>query len=355
MLTLLILALDVGGVNIKAAVIKIGEPHRLLGFCTHYFPIWKVGKEKLFDALNQVDKTLGLDCDAVALTMTAELSDAYHTKREGVEHIVYVVQKIYRGKPIYVLSTSGSFFDAETSIKAPLEVAGANWVATAWLAGTLLNSCIMIDVGSTTTDIIPVLKGRVAAKGRTDLERLQSGELVYTGALRTNLAALTRRVPVNGVLTPVSAEYFASTGDVHLILKHISEDEFTVETADGRGRSIGEAYARLARIVCADVEMLSREALDKIARYLYKVQLKQIVGALNKVLTRLEEKGVKVESCLTFGIGRRFLAKPAAAKLGLRAFELSDLTTLKPSIPETAVALGWLLASKLGGEAELCM
>jgi probable H4MPT-linked C1 transfer pathway protein len=355
MLTLLILALDVGGVNIKAASIKVGEPHRLLGFCTHYFPIWKFGKEKLFDALNQVNKTLGLECDTVALTMTAELSDAYKTKREGVEHIVDTVQRVYRGKPIYVLNTSGSFLDPENSIKSPLEVAGANWVATAWLAGKLLNSCVMIDVGSTTTDIIPVVKGRVAAKGKTDLERLQSGELVYTGALRTNLAALARRVPVNGVLTPLSAEYFASTGDVHLILKHISEDEFTVETADGRGRSLGETYARLARIVCADVEMLSKETLDKIAKYLYKVQLKQIVDALKKVLTRLEEKGVKLESCLTLGIGRRFLAKPATAKLGLRAYELSDLTTLKPSIPETAVALGWLLASSLGGDAKLCM
>lgn len=352
---MLILALDVGGVNIKAASIKVGEPHRLLGFCTHYFPIWKFGKEKLFDALNQVNKTLGLECDTVALTMTAELSDAYQTKREGVEHIVDTVQRVYRGKPIYVLNTSGSFLDPESSIKSPLEVAGANWVATAWLAGKLLNSCVMIDVGSTTTDIIPVVKGRVAAKGKTDLERLQSGELVYTGALRTNLAALARRVPVNGVSTPLSAEYFASTGDVHLILKHISEEEFTVETADGRGRSIGEAYARLARIVCADVEMLSKETLDKIAKYLYKVQLKQIVDALKKVLMGLEEKGVKLESCLTLGIGRRFLAKPAAAKLGLRAYELSDLTTLKPSIPETAVALGWLLASSLGGDAKLCM
>ena len=352
---MLISALDVGGVNIKAAVVKVGKPHRLLGFCTHYFPIWKIGKERLGDALNQVNKTFGLECDAVALTMTAELSDAYQTKREGVEHIVDTVQKIYRGKPIYVLTTSGSFFDTEASIKAPLEVAGANWVATAWLAGKLLNSCIMIDVGSTTTDIIPVLRGKVAAKGKTDLERLQNGELVYTGALRTNLATLTKKVPVNGVLTPISAEYFASTGDVHLILKHITEDEFTVETADGRGRSLGEAYARLARIVCADVEMLNKETLDEIARYLYKVQLKQIIDALKKVLSGLEPKDVEVKSCLTLGIGRRFLAKPAAAKLRLSAYELSDLTTLKPSIPETAVALGWLLASKLGGDADLCM
>ena len=352
---MLILALDVGGVNIKAAVVKVGEPHRLLGACTYYFPIWKLGKERLGDALNQVNGTLGLGCDAVALTMTAELSDVYQTKREGVEHIISTVQKSHRGKPIYVLNTSCSFFDAESSIKAPLEVAGANWVATAWLAGKLLNNCIMIDVGSTTTDIIPIARGSVAAKGKTDLERLQNGELVYTGALRTNLAALTRRVPVDGVSTPVSAEYFASTGDVHLILKHISEDEFTVETADGRGKSVDEAYARLARIVCADAEMLSKEALNKIARYIYKVQLKQITDALRKVLSRLESKDVVVKSCLTLGIGRRILAKPAAAKLGLRAYELSDLTAVKTSIPETAVALGWLLATRLGGDADLCM
>lgn len=351
---MLILALDVGGVNIKAAAVKVGDPHRLVGTCTHYFPIWRLGKERLGDALSQVNKNLGLECNAVALTMTAELSDAYQTKREGVEHIVNTVLEAYRGKPVWVLNTRGSFFDVEECIRAPLEVAGANWVAAAWLAGRLLNNGVMIDVGSTTTDIIPVVGGRVAAKGKTDLERLRYGELVYTGALRTNLAALTRRVPVNGVLTPVSAEYFASTGDVHLVLKHVSEDEFTVETADGRGKSVGEAYARLARIVCADIEMLSKDALDEIAIYVYKAQLRQITDALKKVVTRFESKG-GVVGCLTLGIGRRFLAKPAAAKLNLRAYELSDLTALKPSVPETAVALGWLLASKLGGDRELCM
>ncbi|MFN3621567.1 MAG: hydantoinase/oxoprolinase family protein, partial [Nitrososphaerales archaeon] len=231
--------------------------------------------------------------------------------------------------------------------------AGANWLATAWMAGKLLKNCVMIDVGSTTTDIIPVLEGRVAAKGRTDLERLQSGELVYTGALRTNLAALVKRVPVNGTLTPVSAEYFASTGDIHLILKHIKEEEFTVETADGREKSVDEAYARLARIVCADIDMLSKTALQKMARFLYSVQLKQITDALKKVISRIEEKG-KVDSCLTLGIGRRFLARPAALKLKLNPYELSDLITLNPNIPETAVALAWLAASKLYGDGTLC-
>ena len=51
---------------------------------------------------------------------------------------------------------------------------------------------LLIDVGSTTADVVPIVAGRVAATGRNDLERLQAGELVYTGVLRTNLAAIAR-------------------------------------------------------------------------------------------------------------------------------------------------------------------
>ncbi len=349
-----ILALDVGGVNIKAAAVRVGEAHTLLAAYTHYFPIWKCGKERLAEALSQVNKAVGVGCDAVALTMTAELSDVYQTKREGVEHIVRCVLDTYLGKPIYVLNNQANLVSADEAVRSHIEVAGANWAATGWIAGRLLKNCIMVDVGSTTTDIIPVLGGCVAAEGRTDLERLQSGELVYTGALRTNLAALAKKVPVNGRPTPLSAEYFASTGDIHLILKHIREEEFTVEAADGRGKSVDEAYARLARVVCADVEMLSRVELVKMARYLYRVQLKQITEALKKVASRVRRR-CDVSSCLTLGVGRRFLAAPAAVKLGLKPYELNDLTPLKPNLPETAVALAWLLACKLGGDRTLCM
>ncbi|MEM1995231.1 MAG: hydantoinase/oxoprolinase family protein [Nitrososphaerales archaeon] len=350
----MILALDIGGVNIKAAAVKAGEVHRFTAACTHYFPIWKLGKERLVEALNQVNKTIGAEYDAVALTMTAELSDVYRTKREGVEHILHCAVKTYQKKEVYVLNNQGNLIGVDEAIKSFLEVAGANWLATAWMAGKLLKNCIMIDVGSTTTDIIPILGGKVAAKGRTDLERLQNGELVYTGALRTNLASLAKRVPVNGILTPVSAEYFASTGDIHLILKHIGGEEFTVETADGRGKSVEEAYARLARIVCADIDMLNKTTLDKMATYLYRLQLKQITEALKKVISRIEVKG-RVKKCLTLGIGRRFLAKPAAVKLKLKPHEMSDLISINPNIPETAVALAWLAASKLVGDGNLCM
>ena len=43
--------------------------------------------------------------------------------------------------------------------------------------------------------------------------RARAGELVYTGVLRTNLAAIASRVPVRGGWCPVSSEYFAITAD----------------------------------------------------------------------------------------------------------------------------------------------
>ena len=51
-------------------------------------------------------------------------------------------------------------------------------------------TCVLFDVGTTSADLIPIVNGQVVAQGRTDPERLLSGELVYTGALRTPAEAV---------------------------------------------------------------------------------------------------------------------------------------------------------------------
>ena len=104
---------------------------------------------------------------------------------------------------------------------------------------------MVVDVGSTSASIIPIVNGQVAAKGKTDLDKLICGELVYTGSLRTNVAAIVHSVPVKGGIAGVASELFALSGDVHLVLGNITEKQYTCETADGRGKSLPEALARL--------------------------------------------------------------------------------------------------------------
>ena len=126
-----------------------------------------------------------------------------------------------------------------------------------------------MDVGSTTTDILPVLDGRVYVVGRTDMARLASGELVFTGVLRTNLAVtIVHSVPVAGRNCRVASEYFAVSGDVHLVLGHLGPQDYTCSTPDGHPPSLDSARRRLARLVCADTEMLSVDEIDEMAGYI---------------------------------------------------------------------------------------
>ena len=184
--------------------------------------------------------------DALGVTMTAELSDAYVTKREGVHQILASVKQAFPNQPIFVLDTQSKMISIKAAEETPLWVAAANWVATGWLVSQKICDCVIVDVGSTSTSIIPILHGQVAAKGKTDLDKLLCGELVYTGSLRTNVATIVDHIPVKGGVAGVSSELFALSADVHLVLGNITAEQYICETADGRGKTIPEALGRLS-------------------------------------------------------------------------------------------------------------
>jgi len=320
-----VLGWDIGGANLKVTYME-AKNHKLSKVKTfiEYFPIWKKGKEKLKEALEALKlKTKCLNPDLVSLTMTIELSDVYFSKREGVIHVLETMEKIFPKKEIKVLDVDGNLLSIDKAKENPLKVAAANWFATGWLVSKLSKDCIVIDTGSTTTSIIPVLNGKVVAKGKNDLEKLILGELVYTGALRTNVATIVSHIPLKGFLIPVSSEFFAQSGDVHLILGNIKPEEYSVDTPDGRGISILEASARIARVLCADLEMLSFNEIKSIANYIHEAQINQILNGL-KTLLKNFNFDFKAKPAYVTGLGK-FLAFKALKKAGFNCIkDLSD-------------------------------
>jgi probable H4MPT-linked C1 transfer pathway protein len=157
-------------------------------------------------------------------------------------------------------------------------VAAANWLALATYAGRLApdGSALVLDIGSTTIDIIPMLDGIPIPRGRTDPERLRCQELVYSGVRRTPLCAL---------LGPrVAAELFATTLDVYLALESIPEDVNDCDTADGRPATKANAHARLARMRCADLETSTAEERIELARLACHFQKMGVVRAIVQVV-----------------------------------------------------------------------
>jgi len=234
---------------------------------------------------------------------------------------------------------SSHVFPVETARTRPWAVAAANWVASALAVAELHADALMIDVGSTTVDLIPIAAGRVAAVGRTDLDRLLAGELVYTGGLRTNLAAIAPSVPVRDRWCPVASELFAISADVHLVLGHLTPDGYTCATPDGRPATIDCARERIARLVCADVEQLAAEEIDAIAAHLYAEQLRQIETAARRVSERVGGAAPVVP----LG-GGAFLARAAAQRLDRAVVELPWSAAERDAAP--AAALAALLAER---------
>jgi len=195
-----------------------------------------------------------------------------------------------------------------------------------------------------------VVNGKVVAEGRTDLEKLLNGELVYTGALRTNVAAIVKYVPIRGGNVRVSSELFAQSGDVHLLLGHIRERDYTVETADGRGKTRKEAMARLARVVCADVDMLDEQEIIEMAKFIYEKQVEQIADGLMQVYERMRRRVRKGIPAVVAGCGRNFLAGKAAEKIGLsEVIDLGELLGVNTAYGSPSVGVALLVASRLEG------
>ncbi len=317
------IGIDIGGANTKAAVVDGGERVRIV---SEPYEVWR-DPEAMSGVIEHVVGRFGLNGAPVALTTTAELVDVFASKREGVLHVLEAAERALPERRLRVMSTGGELVAIDAARAAPLECAAANWMATALLVARSLPDAILVDCGGTTTDLIPIAGGEVAARGRTDLERLLAGELVYTGALRTNIAAVLAQVPIGGRPCPVSSELFAITADAHLLRGNLSPEQCTCTFPDGRGTSTDEVRSRLSRVVCADPEQLADGDLEAIAAAVEEAQVDAIAAALRRIVERLPAKTAPV---LAVGVGD-FLARAAAARCGLSVHEGAGLALAGPA------------------------
>lgn len=310
------LGIDIGGANTKAAT----ADGRYVS--SVYLPLWR-GAD-LAGTLSRIARDTP-DCGPVGVTITGELADCYASKREGIDHIAGVVKSVFPDAVFY--GSDGQFHHDTTDTGL---FSAANWSASARYIGRVHGDVLFIDIGSTTTDIIPVAGGQPQA-GLTDFARLARGELVYAGALRTNLAALLRTVEVKGQTVRTASELFAVTGDVYLLLGRISPDDYTCDTPDGGGRSPADAARRIARLVCCDLSELDEDDVRDIAFQAYRRQLDDLADAVRSVSAR---HGLKRAAICGLG---SFLARDALGELAMPFRTVSD-ERISKVFPAYAVA-----------------
>ncbi len=348
---IIILGLDIGGANTKAALILFDDKNIENTFSyIEYFPFWEKSITNLDNLFKNIIERFIIksgfnldDLSYIAITITAELSDAFQTKREGILTVLNALKKVFPIKKQYFISHSGKFITFDEVKNNPLNIAAANWVSTALYLGKFVPNCILIDSGSTTTDIIPIVDSKPVTKGDNDITRMINHELIYTGGLRATIPSITHFVPYRGNMVRISFEKFALVSDVHMIMGNITEKDYINDTADNRPKKLEYCYARLARIICMDIESISKEELNQIAEYIYNMQLNiiktEITLFYNELINRYPLFKENPHFIVT-GLSADFLIKKALNALGFSNIsDYKQITNIPDNINSSALAV----------------
>jgi len=310
---------DIGGAHVKAARAEGGRlvavsqracaPH--LGLALLEQPI-----RETLDELGPATRH--------RVTMTAELSDAFEDRSRGVISIAAIVAREVGAAEVLFFAGARGFIARSEIAGAAEAVASANWRASAELAAQHCPDALFVDIGSTTSDLVPIRDGRVSARGASDAERLACGELAYAGFSRGSPQAYASRAPVDGKWTPLVNEAFASMADVRRVLGELPEADHRADlspTADGRPKTIEASRARLARLAGRDAAHFTDSQAHAFADYLAHAQL----NAIEEQIALLASRDAIAPDApfVGAGVGRALVAR-LARRHGRALFDFAD-------------------------------
>ncbi len=193
----IVIGWDIGGVHLKAARAESGRIVKAIQLAA---PL-RSGVERLAEAFTLAKAELGT-AQRHVVTMTGELADTFSSRVEGVECLALLAARKLDGAPVSIYAGPAGYIRPEEASAHAGLVASANWHACASFVAARRRDAIFIDMGSTTTDVVAITDGAVAARGYTDVQRLAAGELVYTGLVRSFIMACADRAPFKGSWTP---------------------------------------------------------------------------------------------------------------------------------------------------------
>lgn len=324
-----VLALDIGGANLKAADgtgWTYAEP----------FAMWREAP-RLTAALARIIRDA--EPARIVATMTGEIADCFSNRSAGVAYIAGALDAAAvacgRDHP-GIYSVDGRIVSMADAIAEPLTVAASNWHAVARLAASFVPEAraLLIDIGSTTTDLVPLAAGRPAPLARDDAGRMTSGELVYTGVERTPVAAIVRGLPHRGIQRPVASERFAESRDAWLLLDALDEDPAATEGADGGPFTRAAARVRLARQMLVEPDEVTAADATTAAAWIAEAQARQVARAAVRVAKTL---GGQPTAVVLSGHGEA-LALRAMDRLGWDARIVSLRQVAGPAVSRSAPA-----------------
>jgi (4-(4-[2-(gamma-L-glutamylamino)ethyl]phenoxymethyl)furan-2-yl)methanamine synthase len=347
---------DVGGAHVKVSMADAAGA--VLDVAQWACPLWQgLGHlERTIDLVFERWPEAGSDAALHAVTMTGEMVDLFEDRAHGVRAIAAALAQRL-GPRLRFYAGDAGWLTPQACADGWRSIASANWLATArWIASRVPDA-LLIDIGSTTTDIIPIAGGCVVARAATDAGRLATGELVYQGVVRTPLCGIARRIEFGGEAVNVMNEWFATTADIYRLTGELASHYDLYPSADQGPKTEAASRTRLARMIGRDAHEASPDEWRRFALRWRELQLREI--GLNLARVTAAHPKLAAAPLVGAGCGRFLAAELTCMDAGEAARDYIDFGTLAgvpanrldwaaTCAPSVAMAL---LAATRNGEA----
>ncbi len=319
---------DIGGAHLKAARAEQGRIVKAIQVAS---PL-RFGLDRLAQSFAEVNAAIGT-ADRHVVTMTGELADTFASRAEGVAALSQAAARELAGGSVLLYAGRAGFVSHDHANEHVEDIASANWHASAALVARRQGDALFVDMGSTTTDIVPVAGRKIVARGYTDAERLAAGELVYTGLVRSFVMAVAERAPVAGQWTTLIKENFANMADAHRVRGALPEGADQMMTADGREKTVAASQARLARMVGRDALDADDATWSLLAQWFAETQIRAVTDGAFLVLSQMS---LPAHAPLVgAGIGTAVLGE-VARRLGRPYVDFETLLDIAPEARQSA-------------------
>ncbi|MDC0482314.1 hypothetical protein OAN90_02565, partial [Gammaproteobacteria bacterium] len=255
------------------------------------------------------------------ITITAESCDNFTDRKHGMTNILEYCSNHIVGNKLYYTNTN-KFIDYNSAINKTEELFSTNWMLTSKFLNSKKNIDLIIDIGSTTTDII--FKDMHIGSNINDYMRLVNKTLLYQGVVRTPLSMMTDNVLFKGNNTSLVNEVFATTGDIFNLHGDIDFSKLDYLGSDNLQFTKVNSFTRLARIIGLDYKESEREYLIVLSKYFKELFISKIIENIKIIFSN------KIDDITISAIGEgRFLIEEISDKCGVKYLlidEINDVT-----------------------------
>lgn len=254
---------------------------------------------------------------------------------EGMRHAASIIKMLFPRQKVFFIRTDGELININDIFEFEDSEASAfgctNYLGTSIIARKNFNEGLAIDMGTISTSIIPIINGEIDPVAKYNPKgymqhRYTTGKHIWYGVMSTALIhitnkAKTKKANYNLILRS------CSTNTLCTILNIVDPRVSNVHVSDSsKISSLELAYMNLAETVGLDINSISSDELDEIAKDIYYQMISTLSDNIRNIIANMNYKNFNDLKVLAAGLGQEAFIIPALSYAGFSRSQIITVT-----------------------------